>query len=102
LSNTNAIISSQGNSGNYAAKLCADYSVIVGGVTYDDWYLPSRSELNKLYINRVAIGGFSNYYYWSSTEWSRDSEAYTVYFSNGSFYASDKSYPNDVRAIRAF
>jgi hypothetical protein len=102
LSNTNAIISSQGNSGNYAAKLCADYSVIVGGVTYDDWYLPSRSELNKLYINRVAIGGFSNYYYWSSTEWSRDFEAYTVYFSNGSFYASDKSYPNDVRAIRSF
>jgi hypothetical protein len=102
LSNTNAIISSQGNSGNYAAKLCADYSVIVGGVTYDDWYLPSRSELNKLYINRVAIGGFSNYYYWSSTEFSRNSEAYTQYFSDGFFYASDKMYPNDVRAIRAF
>jgi len=101
LSNTNAIISSQGNSGSYAAKLCADYSVIVGGVTYDDWYLPSRDELNKLYINRVAIGGFSNYYYWSSTEISR-TYAFSQYFSDGFFYASDKMYPNDVRAIRAF
>jgi hypothetical protein len=94
-------ISSQGNSGSYAAKLCADYSVIVGGVTYDDWYLPSRDELNKLYINRVAIGGFSNYYYWSSTELS-STYAFSQYFSDGFFYASNKMYPNDVRAIRAF
>ena len=48
-----------------AARLCGD--LVLGG--YSDWYLPSLDELNQLYINRVAIGGFANYYYWSSTEY---------------------------------
>jgi hypothetical protein len=106
LSNTNAIISSQGNSGNYAAKLCADYSVIVGGVTYDDWYLPSKDELNKLYINRTAIGGFASGgiegdFYWSSSEFS-SSEAWDQEFNVGSQGYGIKSFPTYVRAIRSF
>jgi len=32
--------------GNFPAKVCADYAVSVGGVTYGDWYLPSKYELN--------------------------------------------------------
>ena len=63
LSNTNAIISAYG-SGNYAAKFARDYT----DGTYNDWYLPSIDELGKLYLNRVAIGGFTTQYYWSSTE----------------------------------
>jgi hypothetical protein len=47
-----------------AARLCGD--LVLGG--YSDWYLPSRDELNKLYLNRVAIGGFASNGYWSSTE----------------------------------
>lgn len=31
--------------GTYAAKACDDYSVVVDGVTYDDWYLPCRDQL---------------------------------------------------------
>ena len=41
--NTNAIVTSQG-SGNYAAKLC--YDLVLNG--YDDWYLPSKDDLNQL------------------------------------------------------
>ena len=63
LSNTNAIITAYGT-GNYAAKFARDYT----DGTYNDWYLPSIDELGKLYLNRVAIGGFSTQYYWSSTE----------------------------------
>ena len=106
LANTNTIIASEGNSGNYAAKLCADYSVIVGGVTYDDWYLPSKDELNKLYINRTAIGGFASGgiegdFYWSSSEFD-SLAAWDQEFNVGSQTTPIKGYPTYVRAIRAF
>jgi hypothetical protein len=47
--------------------------LVLGG--YSDWYLPSKDELNKLYLNKVAVGGFASYYYWSSSE---DSQYYTL------------------------
>lgn len=47
-----------------AARRCGD--LVLGG--YSDWYLPSIDELNLLYLNRVAIGGFAPNAYWSSTE----------------------------------
>jgi len=63
LSNTNAIITAY-ITGNYAAKFAKNYT----DGTFNDWYLPSFDDLGKLYLNRVAIGGFSTQYYWSSTE----------------------------------
>ena len=79
--NTSIIIASQvaiGNDGNpYAARLCAELQVTEGGKTYGNWYLPSKEELNQMYINRVIIGttatanggiALSNAFYWSSTE----------------------------------
>jgi hypothetical protein len=105
-SNTSNIIASQGIiATNYAAGLARAYR----GGGYTDWYLPSKDELNKLYLNRVAIGGFisnSNGLYWSSSEiqsypyhsaWLQD-------FSNGGPLSIFKSFDFDVnvRAIRLF
>ena len=63
--NTPMIITSQGN-GNYAAKMC-DTLTLWG---YTDWYLPSKDELEQMYIQKNSIGGFINNpgNYWSSTE----------------------------------
>jgi hypothetical protein len=84
---------------SYAAGLARAYA----GGGYTDWYLPSKDELNKLYLNRVAIGGFAANNYWSSTEFGND-RAWRQNFSSGSGYQSDylKNFTFYVRAIRAF
>jgi hypothetical protein len=77
LKNTAIIIANQGAvDGNaFAATVCNEYSVTetVGGITttYGDWYLPSKHELNLLFLQKTVVGGFPNsspVYYWSSTE----------------------------------
>jgi hypothetical protein len=80
-----------------AARLCGD--LVLGG--YSDWYLPSRDELNQLYINRVAIGGFASNYYWSSTE-GGNYYAWDQYFGDGYQSNYSKNYGDNVRAVRAF
>ena len=102
--NTNLIIALQTNdnqTGNFAAKVCADYSVTENGVKYGDWYLPSKFELAIMFTQKDAIGGFSVDYYWSSTEFSSIS-AWSQNFSDGIQYNLNKSLPYGVRAIRAF
>jgi hypothetical protein len=82
-----------------AARLCGDLDQ--GG--YSDWYLPSKDELSKLYLNRSDIGGFSTNYYWSSTE-SDSTTAFYLYFGGGGSSTAIKSTSSNfhVRAIRAF
>jgi hypothetical protein len=80
-----------------AARICDD--LVLGG--YSDWYLPSIDELNKLYLNQVAIGGFANLYYWSSTEVNFN-YSWSQFFYNGSQDLSDKNANYYVRAVRAF
>lgn len=90
-----------------AAKHCADLEY--GG--YDDWYLPSKEELNELYLNEAAVnttatanGGesFADEWYWSSTEVS----AVIVqlkHLGNGNQGTAGKGgILRYVRAIRAF
>jgi hypothetical protein len=84
-----------------AARLCGD--LVLGG--YSDWYLPSKDELNQLYINRVAIGGFASSDYWSSTE-NSNGDAWGQGFYNGYQFSFSKVVPYyfsfAVRAVRAF
>jgi hypothetical protein len=79
-----------------AAKIC--YDLVLN--SYNDWYLPSKDELQKLYENRSAIGGFTNLTYWSSTE-SYTNRAWGQYF-NGSGQYGYKVSLYCVRAVRTF
>ena len=94
--NTNKIIAVQGN-GNYAAKICRD--LVLNG--YHDWYLPSIYELEILYKNREAIGGFFVACYWSSTESSKYS-AWPHPFKYGVQVSGFKNNIYRVRAVRTF
>jgi hypothetical protein len=101
LANTNAIIASQGGTAtSYAAGLARAYS----GGGYTDWYLPSTAELNKLRLNRGAIGNFADANYWSSTEYSNDDYAMLQLFPTGTEggYHIQKFSTYRVRAVRSF
>jgi len=92
--NTVIIVTSQGE-GSYAARICAD--LVAYG--YDDWYLPSKDELNALYQNKNEIMGFSNTYYWSSTEYN-ETDAWGEDFTNGSQVSYAKYPTSRVRCVR--
>jgi hypothetical protein len=96
--NTNAIIAKYG-AGTYAAKVCTDYR----GGGFSDWFLPSKNELNLIYINRSALGIPSLYYWWSSTEFEFSVQtAYSQNFVDGAASIDPKTALRAVRAVRAF
>jgi hypothetical protein len=84
-----------------AANLADAYTVTVNGVVYGDWFLPSKGELNQMYVNKSAIGGFSTDFYWSSSE-SSDSYAWGQDFYSGIQTNYVKTFTFSVRPVRAF
>lgn len=72
--NTTAILSAGNCPAAAAALACRTY---MGGA-HDDWFLPSAKELDAMYLNLTTkgLGGFSNSYYWSSTEMDNESVWY--------------------------
>ena len=103
--NTDKIIAQNGAGSAYAAGLARAYS----GGGYSDWYLPSKDELNELYLSREAIGGFHTYradrpWYWSSSEGMDVSYyAWSQRFDSGQQIPNDSKYfTNRVRAVRSF
>ncbi|MCH8032257.1 MAG: DUF1566 domain-containing protein [Bacteroidetes bacterium] len=103
--NTSLIIAMQTNDntvGSFAALLCANLVITSGGVDYGDWYLPSKYELNLMFLQRATIGNFTSNFYWSSTEFSQAGGAWVQNFDSGVQDVSLKSNPHYVRAVRAF
>lgn len=98
--NTTTIIAAAGNSGTYAAKLCADFEI--NG--YNDWYLPTASEVQQMYLKLYSnsIGNFVYQFYWYSDNGTGNS-AYNYNFGNNS---PNFSWQSDlaarVRAVRYF
>jgi len=110
--NTEALVTAMGEAaytessgsekGMYAAKACADYSIEVDGVVYDDWFLPSKKELDLMFTNlcEKGLGSFVKnlyfYCYWSSSEYGVDCayECGVYHTVRGDSYR--------VRPVRAF
>lgn len=119
-SNTAAIVAALGNNGGtpYAAKLCNDFEVDsqgnspcqTGNTCYNDWFLPAGNnltasgQLNCLFANRVAIGGFASVDYWSSTEYFGNPTlgTWVQNFALGHQDIDNKSDNLRVRCVRAF
>ena len=84
-----------------AAKLCANYEITIDGITYDDWFLPSRMELNLLYVNRETVGDFAKSAYYSSSQ-DDNISAWYHNFIDGIQGKVLKNIKRSVRAIRSF
>ncbi|MBI5218900.1 MAG: DUF1566 domain-containing protein [Bacteroidia bacterium] len=80
-----------------AASICD--SLTLNG--YYDWFLPAKDQLNYLYQQRSLVGGFSNDYYWSSSE-TNASYAWRQNFYNGGQYNSNKNSNYYVRCVKSF
>ena len=99
--NTTAIVNGC-STADIAARICTD--LVLNG--YDDWFLPSKDELNQIYVQKAAIGGIVGEVYWSSSEY--DSSGYSAilawfqYFSDGLQSGFNKYTLFSVRAVRAF
>jgi hypothetical protein len=123
--NTRAIIL-QGNTdtATSAAALADSHTVTVSGVVYDDWYLPSKDELNQMCkwvggitgdalttLTTVCTGGnlnsgtgaagFVDGFYWSSSEYLAFG-AWGQTFFDGFQYNVGKDATDFVRPVRAF
>jgi hypothetical protein len=68
---------------------------------YNDWYLPSRDELQKLYQNRLQIGGFQGALYWSSSSYN-NTQAWQLDFSTGMPGLGGVGSSYLVRIVRSF
>jgi hypothetical protein len=95
--NTAAIVTAQG-AGTYAANVCVQ--LLLNG--FNDWYLPSKDELQQLYTQKTVVGNFTSNYYWSSSELN-GTYAWSQRYSDGFQYnLGAKWIPNYVRPIRSF
>jgi len=80
-----------------AASIC--HNLVLNG--FNDWFLPSKGELNQMYVKKTVIGGFANDEYWSSSEYDVYT-AWTQDFTSSKQERAAKKNTKNVRAIRAF
>jgi hypothetical protein len=103
--NTTLIIAeTAGDQATYAAGIATNLVISHLGVDYGDWYLPSKFELNLMWLNLAnsGLGGFaSSGFYWSSSQ-SNSTSAWYQYFDTGVQFDGSKFFTSRVRAVRAF
>jgi uncharacterized repeat protein (TIGR02543 family) len=84
----------------FAAQICVEYEN--NGIS--DWFLPSKDELNQLFINRSYVDGLKIDDYWSSTQYGIRDSAWFQYFDNaeGKQAVGPLRTGKQVRAVRTF
>jgi len=93
------------NGAMYAARACNEYFATADSVTYGDWYLPSKFELNLMYLQKGLLG--MEGIYWSSTESTSLGDktvitAWAQLFASGGQVSVVQTEFHSVRPIRAF
>ena len=96
--NTADIVAQTGNvEATSAAVYCDQYTY--GG--FSDWFLPSKDELNELYIQRNIVGGITASYYSTSSEYSYEAFWFQS-FIDGNPNTPYKNNAYYIRPVRSF
>jgi hypothetical protein len=95
--NTTLIIAGCVGNTMIAANVCNNFEYS----GYTDWYLPSKDELNELYLQKSIVGGFNiGDNYWSSSQYTPEC-AWMQFFGSGvQNEKGDKDQLYRVRPIR--
>ena len=80
---------------------CSGSAAMAAAAVGPGWFLPSQDELNELFNQRAIVGGFTDDFYWSSSQ-SSALNAQGQFFSVGSVFPLNKTNSLRVRAVRAF
>lgn len=99
--NTRAIVLQGNTDTDFSAAALADFYVSeFDGIELEDWFLPSKDELDLIW-EELGAGFLATDFYWSSSEKDLN-EASDQWFQNGDQSDSEKSEPYRVRPVRAF
>src|SRR5579884_2017083 len=86
-------------------KEAMKYAANLEAYGHQDWRVPSKAELNTLFNNRAAIGGFNATgsdpagWYWSSTE-GNNGCGWAQRFNDGNHGWDDKNFDSSLRCVR--
>lgn len=89
----------------YTFNQARDYATAFDAHGHKDWRVPTRSELNVLFENRAAIGGFKvsgSYpagWYWSSSRY--DPDTWAQRFSDGDQRLNYRCLASSLRCVRS-
>jgi hypothetical protein len=85
---------------NKALNVARNYK----GGRFTDWRLPTKEELNQIYVNLKKSGkaDLGNTRHWSSSELNFDDSGWFQNFDGGNQSTCYKHYAYSVRAVRAF
>lgn len=95
---------SNGTTARYAAKFCADLVITMDGVLYDDWFLPSKDELDLMY-RKLFYQGFEGIIrgpLWSSTEYDNEKAWVQFFLDDTEQNGDDRVIGFKVWPVRAF
>ena len=73
----------------------------LNGQKFRDWRMPTKHELNEIYLQQAVVGGFASSSYWSSTEVGTN-DVWTQNFGSGSQTNFLKNSNYYIRSVRAF
>jgi hypothetical protein len=110
------LVAATKDQGTYNANLTTAYNAQnyistpsnhdTAGQNFTDWRLPTYYELNLMYAARVAIGGFVNAGYYSSTDVfngaGTEERVNVKGFASNDWFIQTKSNSQNIRAVRAF